>query len=120
MIWLQVLVLPQQSFATQIRVMICGQVPAFVKVPKTEIPCRQQLSCATGVSNVHVVPHSTVRLVGQNVNTGAVVSTMVMVWLQVFVLPQQSRASHVRVMNCGHRPFVMVSRIATPWRQQLS
>ena len=45
-----VLVLPQQSFASQILVMTCGQVP-FVKVPSMVTLCRQQLSEATGVPN---------------------------------------------------------------------
>jgi hypothetical protein len=115
-----VLVLPQQSFATQIRVITRGHTLAFVKVPNTETSCRQQLSVATGVSKVHEEPHSTVRFVGQKVNTGGVVSITVIVWLQVFVFPQQSRASQVRVMNCGHWPLVTVPRTATPWRQQLS
>src|SRR5690349_7550277 len=71
---LQVFVLPQQSRASQIRVMNCGQVP-LVNVPNTETPCRQQLSVATGVPNSHGEPHSKVRSGGQNVNTGGVVST---------------------------------------------
>ena len=68
----------EQSRATQIRVMNCGQVP-FVNVPNTETPCRQQLSVATGVPNSHGEPHSTVRSDGQNVNTGGVVSWTVIV-----------------------------------------
>src|SRR5215831_8910660 len=45
----QVLVLPQQSLATQLRVMTCGQMP-FVIVLRTDTPCRQQLSDAKGAS----------------------------------------------------------------------
>jgi hypothetical protein len=74
-VWLHVLVLPQQSYATQTRVMICGQMLVLVNVPNTEIPWKQQLSVAVGVPKLQDEPHSTVRLVGQNVNTGAVVST---------------------------------------------
>jgi hypothetical protein len=119
--WLQVLVLPQQSRASQTRVMICGQMPAFVNVPNIETPCRQQLSVADGVPNSHVEPHSTVRLVGQNVNTGGVVSTIVTVWLHVFVLPQQSEATQTRVTTSGQFGlFVNVPKIEIPARQQLS
>jgi hypothetical protein len=63
MYWVHVFVLPQQSVAVQTAAMTCGQVP-FVNVDR-KIPCKQQLSVATGTSNVHGVPHSTVRLVGQ-------------------------------------------------------
>ena len=73
---LHVFVLPQQSRASQIRVMNCGQVP-LVNVPNTETPCRQQLSVATGVPNSHGCPHSKVRSGGQNVNTGGVVSGVI-------------------------------------------
>jgi hypothetical protein len=114
-----VLVLPQQSLASQIRVMNCGQMP-FVKVPSTKTPCRQQLSVATGVPNSHGEPHSTVRLLGQEVNTGGIVSTTVIVWLHVFVLPQQSLATQVPVMSCGHVPLVTTLPRKTACRQQLS
>src|SRR5262245_48863539 len=91
--WLQVLVLPWRARASKTRVMNCRQVP-FVNVPNIETPCRQQLSVAIGVPNSHGWPHSNVRSGGQEVNTGGVVSTIVTVWLQVLVLPQQSAASH--------------------------
>src|SRR2546423_10688156 len=63
-VWLHVLVLPQQSLATQTRVITCGQTP-LVKVPSIETPARQQLSVATGASKLQLEPHSTVRFVGQ-------------------------------------------------------
>src|SRR5882672_3300685 len=91
--------------------MICGQILVFVKVPKTEIPCKQQLSVAVGVPKLQLEPHSTVRLVGQDVNTGGVVSTMTTVWLQLAVLPAQSVTSQLRVINCGQVPLVFVSMI---------
>jgi hypothetical protein len=117
-VWLQELLLLQQSEATQNRVMTCGQFP-FVKVPSTLTPCRQQLSNAIGGSNVHGVPHSTVLFVAQTM-VGGVVSTTVTVSVQVFVLPQQSRASQIRVTTCGQVPFVKVPSTETPCRQQLS
>jgi hypothetical protein len=77
--------------------MICGQILVFVKVPNTEIPWKQQLSVAVGVPKLQDDPHSTVRLVGQYVNVGAVVSFTVTVWLQLAVKPLQSVTCQVRV-----------------------
>ena len=99
--------------------MTCGHSP-FVTVFNTFIAgLRQHRSVAVGGSNVQFEPHNTVLFVAQ-VRTGGVVSTIVTVSLQVFVLPQQSRASQIRVMNCGQVPFVNVPNTETPWRQQLS
>src|SRR5215470_5097494 len=117
---LQVFVLPQQSRATQTRVMNCGQVP-LVNVPNTKIPAKQQLSVAVGVPNSHGWPHSNVRSGGHEVNTGGVVSTIVTVWLQVLVLPQQSAATHTRVTINGQLGlFVNWPNIEIDARQQLS
>src|SRR5258705_2545398 len=119
--WLQVLVLPQQSEATQTRVRTNGQLGLFVKVPKIVTPARQQLSVAIGVSKEQFEPHSTVRFVGHNVNNRGVVSTIVIGWLQVLVLPQQSSATQTRVIICGQMlVLVNVPNTAIPWRQQLS
>src|SRR6185369_4758185 len=82
-------------------------------------PWRQQLSVAIGVSKAQLVPHSTVLFVGQYVNCGAIVSTLVMYWVQMLVLPQQSTAVHLAAMTCGQVPFVKAVR-NTPCRQQLS
>src|ERR1051325_62727 len=90
------------------RVRINGQLALFVNVPNIETPCRQQLSTATGVSNCQFEPHSTVRFVGQNVNTGGVVSTTVTVWLHLAVNPLQSVPCHIRVIFMGHVPLVVV------------
>src|SRR5438552_3182608 len=67
-------------------------------------------SDAVGGSKSHAVPHSTIRL-ETHVNTGGVVSTMVMVWLQVAALLQLSIASQVRVAAkvWPHNKLVMVS-----------
>ena len=67
----------------------------------------QQGEKAVGASNVQLVPHSAVLLVGQLI-PGGVVLTTVIVWLQVLELPQQSIATQVWVMNCGQRPLVTV------------
>ena len=45
-----------------------------------------------------------------HVSTGGVVSTSVTVWLKRLLNPQLLVNSHVRVMFCGHRPFVIVPR----------
>ena len=54
-----------------------------------------QASTAVGISNSHGVPHSTI-LSDSQVMFGGVVSTMVMVWVQMLLLPQESLALHVR------------------------
>ena len=55
-----------------------------------------QMSLPVGGVNIHVPPHSTVSAAAQ-FNTGAVVSTTVMVWLHVAAFIQASVARHVRV-----------------------
>ena len=101
-VWLQVLLLPQQSVACQVRVMDTGQRP-LVKVLSTVMVTfvPQQASKAVGSSKLQVEPHSTVLLLAQ-VITGGVVSSTVTVWLQVLLLPQQSVAFQVRVINWAH------------------
>src|SRR5581483_2869304 len=99
MVWLQVLVLLQLSMACQVRV-AANVFPhsALVTVPTTTtatlVPSSR--SNAVGVSKLHAVPYSTIRLV-PHVSTGGVVSTRVMVWLQMLVLLQLSTACQVRV-----------------------
>ena len=58
----------------------------------------EQASTAVGGPKLHVEPHSTVLLVAQ-VNTGAVVSTIVILWLHEVLLLQRSVACQVRVMT---------------------
>jgi hypothetical protein len=70
----QMLLLPQQSVASQVRVIIWEQGVPFVTVLKM-MPWKQQLSDATGVPKSQAVPHGTVKLVGQKVKNGGVVST---------------------------------------------
>src|SRR5215471_4916645 len=121
-VWLHVLELPQQSIATQVWVMNCGQSPLVTVRIGNSCTLVQQLSKATGTSNVQAWPHCTVLLVPQMI-TGGVVSTMVTVWLQVFELPQQSVATQVRVRICGQRPAPLVtvlSTITVTLEQQLS
>ncbi len=112
-IWLQVLVLPQTSPATQVRVMTSGQTP-FVTVLRMEsvrlVPL--QLSVAVGGSKLQAVPHRIVLLVAQE-RIGGVVSTTVTVWRQVTLFVQASVALHVRVMTSGQVPLVTVLSMVT-------
>ena len=49
----------------------------------------------------------------QLVNIGDMVLATVTVWLQVFLLPQVSLTSHVRVMSAGQAPLVTVLRMVS-------
>ena len=119
-VWLQVFELPQGSVATQVRVMICGQVP-LVSVLRIVMAALTplQTSLALGESKLQAVPHSTV-LPAAQVRTGGVVSTAVTVCVQVKVSAQRLVISQMRVKICGHSPFVVVVRIvmvASPAQQ---
>src|SRR5262245_32854267 len=70
-----------------------------------------QASSAAGWSKLHTEPHSTVLFVAQ-VSTGAVVSAMVTVWLQVELLVQRSVACQVRVTS-SEQPAALVTVLRT-------
>ena len=57
-----------------------------------------QLSVAVGVTQLGVPEHSTVDGPGKPLMTGGVVSSTLITWLAVVVLPQPSSAVQVRVM----------------------
>src|SRR5439155_25109181 len=100
MVWSQVLLLPQASVAFQCRVMVfvlpqpvtSVSVWLMAALPQVSLPVAEPWAAAL-VSPVH----STVLLAGQ-LMVGAVVSTTVMVWSQVLLLPQASVAFQCRVM----------------------
>src|SRR5262245_5125623 len=69
--WLQKFVLLQQSYATHVRVMICGQLPLVTVLKTLTIGFEQQLSEAVGGSNVQPEPHST-RLPGAQTSVGGI------------------------------------------------
>src|SRR5437773_2103392 len=101
-VWLHgALVLPQQSVACHFRVIRLvhpdpvALVKVLIRVMVTLVP--QQASYAVGGVKLHGVPQMTPTPEAQ-ATSGGVVSTTVTVWLQVLVLPQQSLASHVRVI----------------------
>jgi hypothetical protein len=101
-VWLQVDVFVHRSAALQVRVTVkrIGQmfagtfVVVVTSVMVTLVP--SQASAAAGGVNTSGAPHSSVKLVPQ-LNTGGVVSTTVIVWLQVEVFVHRSAALQVRV-----------------------
>jgi hypothetical protein len=101
MVWLHVEAFVQLSVACQVRVAenVFPQ-STFVTVLRTTmvtfVPSLE--STADGSSKFHAVPHSSIRLVAQ-VISGAVVSTTVMVWLQVELFVQLSVACQVLVAS---------------------
>ncbi len=117
--WLQVEIFVQESVARQVRVAVklLPQKPAvFVTVLTTVMVTfvPSQMSLAPGGMNIHELPHSTMRLSAQ-VMFGGVVSTTVMVWLQVEMFVQESVARQVRVAVklLPQKPAVFVTVLTT-------
>src|SRR5437588_11435591 len=108
-VWLQTLVLPHGSVASQVRVRNCGSVP-LVTVARTLSVTLVPLhaSKAAGKSKLHGQAELTV-LLAAHVSAGGMVSATVTVWLQELLLPAASTAIQVRVMTCGQRPLVTVA-----------
>jgi hypothetical protein len=102
-----VLVFPQASVATHVRMKTFGQMPLVTVLKIDIVTFVLQASLAIGASKVQAVPHWTVLLVAQTTR-GGVVSTTDTIWLQVLVLPQASVANQVRVMIRGQTPLVTV------------
>src|SRR5205809_722073 len=99
MVWLHCERLPQRSVAAQMRTAtkVFPHSPLVVvlrTVMATLVP--SHASRAVGALNVKGVPHSTVWFWLQ-ARVGGVVSTTVMVWLQLALLPHWSVARQVRV-----------------------
>ena len=110
-IWRQVLLFPQASVASQVLLIVysCGQAPPVVTSLKSTAGAGSQLSEAVAepvLAGSVLSSHSTVMLAGQRVITGGVLSSTVMVWAQVLLLPHASVAIQVRVMidSCGQPP----------------
>ena len=76
--------------------MLCGQVPGVVTSTNVTVGLASQASLTVGAGKVGVAGHSMVRGPAQTM-LGAVVSTTVMLWLQLAWLPQWSVAVQVRV-----------------------
>src|SRR5260370_5276338 len=91
MVWLQVLVLPQASVASQVRVAtkVLPQVK-LVNVLRTLIFFLMMRRPPRATLFPYATLFRSVWLAGQKVKVGLVVSTVAMVWLQVLVLPRES------------------------------
>src|SRR6266568_9252179 len=100
-VWMQLLLLPQASVAVQVRAMTLVPpqllVTESLKLMLTEL--QPSSAVATPVKLVLVsAGHSSTTFVGQ-VITGGVVSSTVIVWTQLLLLPQASAAVQVRAMT---------------------
>src|SRR5215212_541840 len=93
-----VAVLPAQSVAVQVRVIVpVLQVPRFELSTDVITGFGSQLSVAVGAVNAAVAGHWIVASSPWPLSTGGVVSSMVIVCDTVAVLPTQSVAVQVRV-----------------------
>ena len=81
-----------------------------------------QLSVAVAISSVTSMPNSIVSSAGTEVNSGAVVSWTVMVWVAVEALPQSSDAVKVRikVYSLAQSPAMISSSTEMITSSQLS
>lgn len=109
--WVQVAVLPHASVAFHVRVITdrFGQEASADESENVIAGAASQLSVAVTIPVTDgFVPCSQVTLIlpGQDVIVGAVVSTTLIVCVQVAELPQRSVAVHVRVITlaCGQTP----------------
>src|SRR2546428_326076 len=113
MVWLLVELLPQSSVAVQVRVTewACAQLPGVVTSANVRVGLVSQASVAVGVVNDGDAGHSMVVGPGSVERVGAWVSTTLMVWLAVELLPQSSVAVQVRVTEwaCAQLPGVVTS-----------
>jgi hypothetical protein len=111
----QVLVLPQSSKATQVRVIVpsCGHAPATVASLKVKEIDKSQLSVAVGVpvlAGKVLAEHWIVILTG-HVICGPELSVTMIIWRQVLLFPQPSDATQVRLIvnKVGHTPPTVTS-----------
>ena len=104
--------LPQRSVAVQVLVILnsFGHEPLVVTSANVNVGT-PQLSVAVGVAKDGVAEHSIVVGAGKPEMTGGVVSSTLMVWVAVVVLPHRSVAVQVRVMlySFGQEPLVVTS-----------
>src|SRR6185436_1104167 len=99
MVWLAVLLLPQASVAVQVRVTLYepAQAPLVFTSAKVSVKALPQASVAVATAKTGVAGQLMVLGAGRVAITGAVVSTTLIVWLAVLLLPQASVAVQVRV-----------------------
>jgi hypothetical protein len=102
----------------------CGHPPAIV-ASRNDTEGTEQLSVAVAIpvdGGKVLAVHSTVRLSGQNVIVGGVVSSMISVCTHVDELLHASVALHVLIIvySWGHPPAIVASRNVTEGTEQLS
>src|SRR5438093_1328266 len=96
--WVQLALLPLQSVAVQVRVIVVEPSGLGVETStNVTVGLGSQLSVTVGAGKFGVEPHGTGEGATGHVIVGGVVSTTVMVWLQLAALPQWSVAVQVRV-----------------------
>ena len=113
--WTVPLVLPQPSTARQLRVVTNAHEFPEVVSPRFCTVAPLHVSDAVGAVNVGEAGHSTVLFAPGLPIVGAVVSTLVLLWLTVpLVLPQPSTALQLRVVTKAHEfPEVVSPRFCT-------
>ena len=105
-------VLPQASVAVNVLVRVYSLAHAPLVVTSADVMVTApQASLAVAVANDGVSGHSMVVAAGNALNTGAVLSSTVITWDAVAVLPQASVAVNVlvRVYSLAHAPLVVTS-----------
>src|SRR6186713_1478525 len=110
--WEAVAVLPQASVAVNVLVRVYSLAQAPLVVTSADVMVTApQASLAVAVAKDGVSGHSMVVAAGNALNTGGVLSSTVITWEAVAVLPQASVAVNVlvRVYSLAHAPLVVTS-----------
>src|SRR6187399_690837 len=110
--WEAVAVLPQASVAVNVLVRVYSLAHAPLVVTSADVMVTApQASLAVAVAKDGVSGHSMVVAAGNALNTGGVLSSTVITWEAVAVLPQASVAVNVlvRVYSLAHAPLVVTS-----------
>ena len=105
MICVTVELLPHESAIVQVLVITAGQVPVGAESVPVTVPEPIQLSVQLsevigGTSAIHC----TVTAGGTELNTGAIVSLILINWVTVVELPQESAMVQVLVITAGQVP----------------
>ena len=121
--WDAVAVFPHASVAVHVLVVenSFGQLPGVITSADVNVGV-EQLSDAVGVTHTGVTEHSMLEGAGKAEMTGGTVSSTLIVWDAVAVLPQISVAVQVRVIenSFGHVPGVLTSANVRTGVPQLS
>src|SRR6266516_322387 len=98
MVWLQLVELFCASVAVQVRCVLLTSLPLTGRLASTKVTVRlvSQVSLNTGLPKAGAAGHSILALAGQLTTVGALLSSTVMVWLQLVELFCASVAVEVR------------------------